>query len=144
MRALGGAQRAFDLMCDRANTRMLSGKPLADKQLVQLMVYESYHDIQASRLLVLDAAAKLDAGGQARVELSSIKVACAQMHQRVVDRAVQVHGAYGLADENPLTRLGGRGLRIVDGPDEAHIERVARLVLREYREGGAGWDFGLR
>lgn len=140
MRSLGQAQRAFDLMCQRANERILSGEPLADKQLTKLAVYDSYKDIQACRLLVLDTAAKLDRGDQARVELSAIKVECARMVGRVVDRAVQIHGAYGLFDENPLSMMGGRGLRIADGPDEAHIDRVGRILLRSYAS-GAVWDF---
>lgn len=138
MRALGEAQRAFELMCRRANTRVLSGRPLADKQLTQLAVYRSYHEIHACRLMVLDAAAKLDRGDQARVELSTIKVECARMLGRVVDRAVQIHGAYGLFDENPLTMMGGRGLRFADGPDEAHIERVGRILLSAYGDGRSG------
>ena len=140
MRSLGQAERAFDLMCRRANDRMLGGRPLAAKQLTQLAVYESYEDIQACRLMVLDTAAKLDRGEQARVELSTIKVACARMVGRVVDRAVQLHGAYGLFDENPLSMMGGRGLRLADGPDEVHIERVGRILLRTYAD-GASWDF---
>jgi alkylation response protein AidB-like acyl-CoA dehydrogenase len=143
MRSLGQAERAFDLMCQRANQRTLSGRPLADKQLTQLAVYDSYKDIQACRLLVLDTAAKLDRGEQARVELSTIKVECARMVGRVVDRAVQMHGAYGLFDENPLSMMGGRGLRIADGPDEAHIERVGKILLRAYGDGQA-WDFAVR
>jgi alkylation response protein AidB-like acyl-CoA dehydrogenase len=122
---------------------MLSGEPLAHKQLTKLAVYDSYKDIQACRLLVLDTAAKLDRGEQARVELSTIKVECARMVGRVVDRAVQIHGAYGLFDENPLSMMGGRGLRIADGPDEAHIDRVGRILLRAYERDEA-WDFALR
>jgi alkylation response protein AidB-like acyl-CoA dehydrogenase len=140
MRSLGQAERAFDLMCQRANDRVLSGRPLADKQLTKLAVYQSYKDIQMCRLLVLDTAAKLDRGEQARVELSAIKVECARMVGRVVDRAVQMHGAYGLFDENPLSMMGGRGLRIADGPDEVHIDRVGRILLSSYAN-GAPWDF---
>ncbi|MGD9991187.1 acyl-CoA dehydrogenase family protein [Pseudonocardia sp.] len=141
MRTLGMAQRAFDMMCARANARILSGRPLADKQLTRLAAYRSYQEIQACRLMVLDAAEKLDRGEQARVELSAIKVECTRMVGRVVDRAVQIHGAYGLFDENPLSRMGGRELRIADGPDEAHIDRVGRLLLKAYAGGGPGWDF---
>ena len=144
MRSLGSAQRAFDLMCRRANERMLSGKPLGEKQLIREMIFESYCDIQSSRLLVLDAAAKFDRGEQARVEIGVIKVQCARMVGRVVDRAVQVHGAMGLSSLTPLARMSGRALRILDGPDEVHIDRTGRLLLREYKDGGAGWDFASR
>ena len=108
------------------------------------MAFESYADIQSCRLLVLDAAAKLDRGEQARVEVGVIKVLCAQMVGRVVDRAVQVHGGMGLSSLTPLRRMDGRALRIVDGPDEVHIESTGRILLGEYAEEGPGWDFGLR
>jgi alkylation response protein AidB-like acyl-CoA dehydrogenase len=143
MRWLGQAQRAFDLMCDRINTRQIrGGQVLADKQLMQSYVYESYCDIQTSRMLVMEAAESLDAGSQGRVEISSAKTEAARMLQRVIDRAIQVHGALGVCDETPLERMYrvARIYRIVDGPDEVHIERVGRHILREYRE-GRGWDF---
>lgn len=146
MRWLGQAQRAFDLMCDRINTRLLArGVPLATKQLMQKNVYDSYVDIQSSRLLVLDAAERLDKGDQARVEISSIKTSCAHMLHNVIDRALQVHGALGLSADTPLEHMYrmARVMRIVDGPDEVHIERVGKIILRDYRE-GRKWDFGLR
>lgn len=146
MRWLGQAQRAFDLMCERINTRRIRGGVLlADKQLMQLYVYESYTEIQAARMLVLDAAEKLDRGEQARVEVSAVKAYAANMLQRVLDRAVQVHGALGVCDDSPLERMYrfSRIYRIVDGPDEVHIERVGKTILREYRE-ERGWDFAAR
>ena len=145
MRWLGASQRAFDLLCDRANTRVLRGRPLADRQLIQKFVFDSYQEIKASRLLVLDAAAKVDAGEQARIELSSVKVSCAKTVANVVDRAMQVYGAEGMSNLTPLESMYRevRFGRIVDGPDEAHIERVAKRILRAYRDGD-GWDFGER
>jgi len=145
MRWLGMAQRAFDIMCDRVNTRMLHGKPLAAKGMIQREVFESYSEIQQARLMVLDAAAKIDAGSQARVEISAIKVVTPHMAHRVVDRAIQVHGAMGLSQDTPLQRMY-RGIRVgrfVDGPDEVHIERTARRILDIYAQ-GESWDFGLR
>jgi acyl-CoA dehydrogenase len=146
MRWIGQAQRAFDLMCERVNVRRVrGGELLADKQLIQQYVYQSYTEIQAARMLVLDAAEKLDRGEQARVEISAVKAYAANMLQNVLDRAVQVHGALGVCDDTPLERMYrfARIYRIVDGPDEVHIERVGKTILKEYRE-GRGWDFSTR
>ena len=145
MRWLGQAQRAFDLMCRRMNERTTFGSKLADKQMLQRYVFESAAEIQASRLLTLDAARKMDAGGEARMEIALIKVVGAQMLHNVIDRAIQVHGAMGLTPDTPLELMyrHARAARIYDGPDEVHIESVAKRLLRQYREGGAGHDFGL-
>ncbi|MEE2673006.1 MAG: acyl-CoA dehydrogenase family protein [Myxococcota bacterium] len=145
MRWLGQAQRAFDLLCDRANNRTAFGSPLADKQQIQVMVFDSLAEIQASRMLTLAAAHKLDRGEQARVEIGLIKVVGAQMLHNVIDRAIQVHGAKGVTEDTPLERMyrAARFARIYDGPDEVHRMTVARRVLREYQRGD-GWDFGLR
>jgi acyl-CoA dehydrogenase len=145
MRWLGQAQRAFDLMCRRANERVAFGSPLAAKQLVQKMVFDSAAEIQACRLLTLDAARKLDAGDDARTEIATIKVMGAQMVHNVVDRAIQVHGAMGVTIDTPLERMyrHARFARIYDGPDEVHIESVAKRILRSYAQGG-DWDFAER
>jgi len=145
MRWLGMAQRAFDLMVNRVNSRTLHGKPLAAKGMVQKQIFDSYAEIQQARLMVLDAAAKIDAGSQARVEISAIKVICPNMAHAVVDRAIQVHGAMGLSQDTPLQRMY-RGIRVgrfVDGPDEVHIERTARRLADLYAKGET-WDFGTR
>jgi alkylation response protein AidB-like acyl-CoA dehydrogenase len=146
MRFLGQAQRAFDLLCERANSRVAFGEPLARKQLVQKMVFDSYNEIQSTRLLTLHAASLIDKGDDARVEIGHIKVVGAQMVCNVIDRAMQVHGAKGLTPDTPLERMyrHGRGGRIFDGPDEVHIWSVARRLLGAYREGGPKWDFGSR
>ncbi|MBY0320534.1 MAG: acyl-CoA dehydrogenase family protein [Reyranella sp.] len=145
MRWLGQAQRAFDLMCRRANERVAFGGPLASKQLVQKMVFDSASEIQACRLLTLDAARKIDAGEEARTEIALIKVVGAQMVHNVVDRAIQVHGAMGVTIDTPLERMyrHARFARIYDGPDEVHIESVAKRILRTYAQGG-DWDFAER
>lgn len=145
MRWLGQAQRAFDLMCQRANARRAFGSSLADKQLVQKMVFDSAAEIQSCRMLTLDAARKIDAGDEARTEIGLIKVVGAQMVHNVVDRAIQVHGAMGVTADTPLERMyrHARFARIYDGPDEVHIQSVARRILRTYGQGG-GWDFGAR
>lgn len=143
MRWLGMAQRAFDLLCRRANERFTGGRPLADRQLVQQMIFESYCQIQTARLMVLDAALLVDRGEQARVELSALKVLCARMVRDVVDRAMQVYGGEGMTDLTPLESMyrSARYGRIVDGPDEVHVQRVARIVSRAVSLEG-GWEFG--
>lgn len=144
MRWLGQAQRAFDLMCRRLHDRVAFGEPLARKQLMQSHVFESAAEIQAARLLTLNAARKLDAGEEAREEIGLIKVVGARMLHNVIDRAIQVHGALGLTPDTPLDRMyrHAREARIYDGPDEVHIQSVARRYLKAYRDGGPGIDFG--
>jgi alkylation response protein AidB-like acyl-CoA dehydrogenase len=145
MRWLGQAQRAFDLLCARLNSRTAFGGPLADKQLMQRHVFDSYAEIQAARLLTLHAAHRIDAGDEARVEIGVIKVVGARMLHNVIDRAIQAYGAAGLTDDTPLSRMyrHAREARLYDGPDEVHMQSVARRILREYKAGG-NWEFGLR
>ena len=135
MRWLGQAQRAFDLLCKRANERVAFGEPLANKQSIQNMVFDSAAEIQASRLLTLDAAHKLDQGDPARIEIGRIKVVGAKMLHNAIDRAIQVYGAKGLTPDTPLDRMyrHARAGRIYDGPDEVHKMSVARQILRQYR-----------
>jgi alkylation response protein AidB-like acyl-CoA dehydrogenase len=142
MRWLGQMQRAFELMCDYANERVTFGEPLARKQTVQNWVADSYAEIQACRLMTLDAAHKIDAGDEARVEISAIKFYAARVLQDVIDRAIQVHGARGLTDETPLAQMAmhARGGRIYDGPDEVHRQVVARRILKTFA-GGDAWQF---
>jgi alkylation response protein AidB-like acyl-CoA dehydrogenase len=143
MRWLGQAQRAFDLMCERANNRVAFGSTLAEKQSIQNMVFETAAEIQSCRLLTLHAAHKIDQGDAARVEIGLIKVIGARMLHNAIDRAIQVHGAKGVTSDTPLERMyrHARFGRIYDGPDEVHQMTVARRLLKQYRDGGA-WDFG--
>ncbi|MER6581495.1 acyl-CoA dehydrogenase family protein [Nonomuraea sp. NPDC001023] len=145
MRWLGQAQRAFDLMCRRLHERTAFGEPLAAKQLMRQHVFDSYTEIQAARLLTLQAAEAVDAGSQARVEIGAIKVVGARMLHNVIDRAVQVYGAAGLTPDTPLDRMyrHARAARVYDGPDEVHIDAVGRRLLGAYAAGGA-WEFGPR
>ncbi len=145
MRWLGQAQRAFDLMCDRANNRVAFGKTLGEHQQIQKFIFDSAAEIQASRLLTLHAAQKIDQGDEARVEIGLIKVFGASMLHNVIDRAIQVHGALGVTEDTPLERMyrHARYARIYDGADEVHVQNVARRLLRTYRDGGT-FDFGLR
>ena len=142
MRWLGQMQRAFELMCRYANEREAFGGPLAEKQTVQNWVADSAAEIQACRLLTMDAAQKIDAGSEARVEVSLLKFFAARVLGDVIDRAIQVHGARGLTDETPLATMAlmARGARIYDGPDEVHRMVVARRILRAFADGD-GWSF---
>ena len=105
MRWLGQAQRAFELMCDRALTRYAHGSLLAEKGAIQTMIAESAAEIQGARLMTLDAARAMDAGSEARVEISLIKFHGAKMLHNVIDRAIQVHGALGVTSDTPLDRM---------------------------------------
>ncbi len=138
MRWLGQMQRAFELMCRYSLEREAFGGPLAEKQTVQNWIADSAAEIQACRLLTLDAARKLDEGGEARVEVSLIKFYAARVLHDVIDRAIQVHGARGLTDQTPLGQMYAmaRGARIYDGPDEVHRMVVSRRILREFADGG--------
>jgi acyl-CoA dehydrogenase len=142
MRWLGQMQRAFELMCERALEREAFGGPLADKQTVQNWIADSAAEIQACRLMTLDAARKIDEGSEARVEISLIKFYAARVLSDVIDRAVQVHGALGLTDRSPLSHMFmiARGAHIYDGPDEVHRMVVSRRILKTFAEGGR-WTF---
>jgi alkylation response protein AidB-like acyl-CoA dehydrogenase len=142
MRWLGQMQRAFELMCEYSLERETFGEPLAQKQTVQNWIADSYAEIQACRLATLDAAHKIDAGSEARVEISAIKFYAARVLQDVIDRAIQVHGARGLTDETPLAKMAtmARAGRIYDGPDEVHRQVVARRILKAFASGD-GWHF---
>jgi alkylation response protein AidB-like acyl-CoA dehydrogenase len=142
MRWLGQMQRAFDLMCSYALEREAFGGPLAEKQTVQNWIADSAAEIQACRLLTMDAARKIDEGSEARVEVSLLKFYAAKALGDVIDRAVQVHGARGLTDATPLAQMAAhaRGGRIYDGPDEVHRMVVARRILKSYMA-GEGWSF---
>jgi acyl-CoA dehydrogenase len=137
MRWIGISQRALEMTCRYAAERELApGKPLATRQAIQHWIAESQAEIHASRLMVLDAAAKIDAEGQraTRVEISLIKFYVAGVMQRVIDRAIQVHGGLGVTDDTLLSHWyrHERAARIYDGPDEVHKSVVARQLLREY------------
>jgi len=137
MRWIGIAERAFEMMCARAATRKLgSNRLLAHQQTIQNWIAESRAEIHAARLMVLDAADKIDKEGayKARVEISTIKFFTAKVMQDVVDRAIQVHGALGTTEDTILSFLfrHERGARIYDGADEVHKSRVAREILKPY------------
>ena len=137
MRWLGQAQRAFELMCERAKTRYAHGSYLAEKGDIQAMIAESAAEIQAARMMTLDAARAIDSGSEARTEISLIKFWGARMLHNVVDRAIQVHGALGVTADTPLEFMyrEARYARLYDGPDEVHRMVVARRLVRDPYEG---------
>jgi acyl-CoA dehydrogenase len=139
MRWLGQAQRAFELMCARANARWAHGSVLAEKGEIRRYVAESAADIQAARLMTLDAARVMDQGDEARIEISLIKFWGARMLHDVIDRAIQVHGALGVTGDTPLEFMyrEARYARLYDGPDEVHRMVVARRLLKDV--GRAPW-----
>lgn len=137
MRWIGICERALRLMCERALNRVGSdGKRLSDQQVIRHMIAESRAEIHAARLMVIDAAKKIDIAGfhNAKVEISIIKYFVAGVLQKVLDRAVQVHGAMGITDDAILSwwYRHERGARIYDGPDEVHKNRVAKEELKIY------------
>ncbi len=137
MRWIGICERAFDMMCHRAASRELrDGKKLGHQQTIQNWIAESRAEINASRYMVLHAAKKMDEQGSkaARMEISTIKFYVADVLMKVLDRAVQVHGALGITDDTLLSfwYRHERGARIYDGPDEVHKSSLARSILKGY------------
>jgi len=139
---LGQSRRAFDMLCERSLSRYTHGSLLAEKQMIQDWVAESYAEMQAARLLTLQAAWKMDqlhAAGrnhsEARIEIATIKFWGARVLYNVIDRAIQVHGSLGYTADLPLEAMyrQARGARIYDGPDEVHKVTVARQVLKRYK-----------
>lgn len=137
MRWIGICERAFEMMCARAASRELSpGDPLGNRQIVQGWIAESRAEINAARLMVLQAAWKIEheSARAARVEISVIKFFAADVLHQVLDRAIQVHGGLGLTDDTPLAfwYRQERAARIYDGADEVHKSLVARQILKEH------------
>ncbi|MFD6280048.1 acyl-CoA dehydrogenase family protein [Streptomyces sp. NPDC060209] len=138
MRAVGFAERALQLMCERTTERLAFGGPLADRGVVREWIARSRIEIEQLRLLVLKSAWLMDTVGNAaaRMEVAAIKVAALEVAHKVVDRSVQAHGAAGVSDDTVLARLYSitRALRIADGPDEVHLRTVARQELAKYEK----------
>ena len=138
MRAIGAAERALELLCDRADARETFGEPLTKRANIREWIAESRIDLEMARLLVLKTAWLMDTVGNqhARTEIAAIKVAVPQIALKIVDRAIQVHGGGGVSDDFPLAYMyaGLRSLRLADGPDEVHKLSVARQELRRQRE----------
>jgi acyl-CoA dehydrogenase len=136
MRAIGMAERAIELMCRRASTRVAFGKELARQGVIQDWIAQSRIEIEQARLLVLKAAWLMDTEGKeaARTEISAIKVVAPRVATNVIDRAIQVHGASGVSSDVPLAEMYAiaRTLHILDGPDEVHSMVIARNELKRH------------
>lgn len=134
MRSLGAAERALELMCARASSRVTFGQPISERANVQDWIAESRIEIEMARLLTMKAAWLMDTVGNkhARTEIAAIKVAAPNVALRVIDRAIQVHGGAGISDDFPLAQMYAhlRTLRLADGPDEIHKRTIARHELR--------------
>ena len=137
MRLIGLAERALTTMCKRAEERVAFGKPLAEQGALRHEIAKSRIEIDQSRLLTLDAAHAMDTVGnkEGRKAIAMIKVAAPNMALRVIDRAIQVHGGAGVCQDFPLAYAWAtaRMLRIADGPDEVHLESIAKQELSEQR-----------
>ncbi len=137
MRWVGGAERIFDMMCRRAVSRdMGDGTMLGEKQIIQLWIAEQRNAIDSARWMVLHTADGIDKYGAAamRNQISQIKVICADMLMKTIDRAIQLHGALGMTDDIILSFYyrHERASRIVDGTDEVHKTSLARSILKNY------------
>jgi acyl-CoA dehydrogenase len=136
MRSIGVAERALELLCRRAASRVAFGKAVAQQGVVQDWIAEARIRIEQARLLTLKAAWLMDTVGNkgARVEIAAIKVVAPQVAAWVLDKAIQVHGGGGVSDDFPLARMAAamRTLRLADGPDEVHKATIARRELAPY------------
>ena len=141
MRAIGMAERALELLCRRAQSRVTFGKPISDNANIRDWIAEARIDIEMIRLLTLKAAYLMDTVGnkEARTEIAAIKVAAPNIALKIVDRAIQVHGGGGVTDDFPLAMAWAhlRTLRLADGPDEVHKRAIASQELRKYRVAGS-------
>ncbi|HEX3539121.1 MAG TPA: acyl-CoA dehydrogenase family protein [Acidimicrobiales bacterium] len=137
MRVIGVAERALELMCQRVHRRTAFGKPLAEQGVVQQWIADARIEIDQARLYTLHAAWLMDTEGNqaARTAVSGIKVAAPRMALRVLDHAIQAHGAAGIGDDFPLAWMYAHvsALRLADGPDEVHQGVVARRELRQWQ-----------
>ena len=136
MRAIGMAEKALRLTCERTQQRVAFGKPIADQGTIQAQIAESRIEIEQARLLTMKAAWLMDTVGAkgARFEIAAIKVVAARLATTVIDRAIQAFGAAGVSDDWPLASMytHARTLHLVDGPDEVHLQQIARRELRGY------------
>src|SRR3989449_3431070 len=136
MRCIGVAERALEIMCERVQSRVAFGRPLAEQGTIRADIAISRMEIEQARLLTLKAAYMMDTVGNkvARAEIAMIKVVAPNVALRVLDRAIQVHGGAGVSQDTFLADAWakGRTLRLADGPDEVHTETIARLELKRW------------
>jgi acyl-CoA dehydrogenase len=135
MRSIGMAERALEAMCARVRSRVAFGRTLAEMGTIRADIAESRLEIDQARLLTLRAAYLMDTVGNkaARSEIAQIKIVAPRMLLRVLDRAIQAHGAAGVSNDFPLANAWAhaRTLRLADGPDEVHLEAIAKLELQK-------------
>ncbi|WP_374230343.1 acyl-CoA dehydrogenase family protein [Rhodococcus sp. ARC_M12] len=136
MRTIGVAERALELLCRRAASRVTFGKPVAMRSNIQDWIAEARIEIEKTRLLTFKAAYLMDTVGnkEARTEIAAIKVAAPEMALKIIDRAIQVHGGGGVSNDFPLAMMYAhiRTLRLADGPDEVHKMSIAKMELKKY------------
>ncbi|RYD93818.1 MAG: acyl-CoA dehydrogenase, partial [Sphingomonadales bacterium] len=132
--AVGHAQRALDMLCEHALQRVTFGVPLADRQAIQWWIADTATRLHAARLMIADAAARVDRGEDARNEISMIKVFATELAYEAVDHAMQTLGALGMTRETALFPLweSARLMRIYEGPTEVHRQAIARRTLKAY------------
>ena len=142
MRLIGVAERALETMCKRVQSRVAFGKKLAEQGTIRADIAESRMEIEQARLLMLKAAYMMDTVGNkaAQAEIAMIKVIAPNVALRVIDRAIQAHGAAGVCQDTFLASAwaNSRTLRLADGPDEVHIESIAKGELSKYSVRSAG------
>ncbi|WP_343632906.1 acyl-CoA dehydrogenase family protein [Roseateles sp.] len=142
MRSIGAAERALELMCKRAISRVAFGKTIAQQTVTQERIAEARCSIEQARLLTLKAAYMMDTVGNkvAKAEIAMIKIVAPTMALKVIDWAMQVHGGMGVSDDTPLAYMwaGQRTLRFADGPDEVHRNSLAKLELARHMSLPAG------
>jgi acyl-CoA dehydrogenase len=134
MRLIGVAERALELMKERAKSRIAFGKTIASQGVIRQWIAEARNEIEQARLLVLKTAWMMDEVGnkQARKEIAMIKAVAPKMALKIIDRAIQAHGGGGVSQDFPLTNfwIYARSLRLADGPDEVHLESIAKMELK--------------
>jgi acyl-CoA dehydrogenase len=135
IRLIGVAERALELMCERAKSRLAFGVNLSDQGVVRTWIAEARNEIEQARLLVLKTAWMMDEAGNkaARREIAMIKAVVPQMALKIIDRAIQTHGGAGVSQDTPLANfwIYARSLRLADGPDEVHLESIAKMELKK-------------
>ena len=136
MRLIGVAERALELMCERAKSRVAFSKNLSEQGVMRQWIAEARNEIEQARLLVLKTAWMMDEAGNkaARREIAMIKAVVPQMTLKIIDRAIQTHGGAGVSQDFPLASfwIYARSLRLADGPDEVHLESIGKMELKKY------------